>query len=86
MPRPQKAERSAKGEAQKPARNTVLHQAEMPRLALITLGFGLFRGWSVVGGSPTLFVPAGGIAFAAEASMAFPEDVACCWCCWVLWL
>ena len=76
MPRPQKAERSAKGEAQKPARNTVLHQAEMPRLALITLGFGLFRGWSVVGGSPTLFVPAGGIAFAAEASMAFPEDVA----------
>lgn len=57
-------------------RALALNGAELPRVLMLTVGFGLFRGWSVIGGSPTLFVPSDGAAFVAEAAMALAEDVA----------
>lgn len=53
----------------------VLDDVRTPAFWLVALGFGLFRTWSVVSGSPTVFVPLQSEAFAAGAAMALAEDV-----------
>lgn len=53
----------------------VLADVRTPAFWLIALGFGLFRIWSVVAGSPTVFVPLQSKAFAAGSAMALAEDV-----------
>ena len=57
------------------ARPAVLSPADAPLAALVILGFGLLRTWSLIGGSPTLFIPAQSMLLAAERSAAFGEDV-----------
>lgn len=66
---------SARREREPWARPAVLSLANAPLAALIVLGFGLLRTWSVIGGSPTLFIPAQSMLLAAERSAAFGEDV-----------
>lgn len=53
-----------------------LSPEEVPRAILIALGFGLLRTWSVIGGSPTLFIPAQNtLLLSAERTAAFGEDI-----------
>lgn len=49
--------------------------AEASRVVLIVLGFGLLRTWSVIGGSPTLFIPAQSMLLTSEQAAAFGEDI-----------
>lgn len=53
----------------------VLADVRTPVFWLIALGFGLFRMWSVVAGSPTVFVPLESTAFAAGTAASLVEDV-----------
>ena len=56
-------------------RGTALSSAEAPRIMLIIFGFGLLRTWSVIGGSPTLFIPAESMLLESERSAALGEDI-----------
>ncbi|WP_180326614.1 helix-turn-helix transcriptional regulator [Raoultibacter phocaeensis] len=66
---------SNEGEAGKRSQELAAGKPIFYRMLLIMLGFGLFRGWSVIGGSPTLFVPSGSIAVFAEANAGLWEDI-----------
>ncbi len=53
----------------------VLADVRTPVFWMVALGFGLFRTWSVVSGSPTVFVPLESTAFAAGNAASLAEDV-----------